>query len=43
MYYFFNAINIFNIFDLFQDVDVTKQEDVDKIMLDLDGTENKSN
>ena len=29
------------LFDFFKNVDVTKQEEVDKIMLELDGTENK--
>lgn len=32
----------FFIFLIFKNVDVTKQGDVDKLMLDLDGTENKS-
>lgn len=33
--------HIFDRFVLFQNIDVTKQAEVDKIMLELDGTENK--
>ena len=33
--------HIIDTFVLFQDIDVTKQAEVDKIMLELDGTENK--
>lgn len=33
--------HIDDIFYLFQNIDVTKQAEVDKIMLELDGTDNK--
>lgn len=33
--------NIIDTFVSFQNIDVTKQAEVDKIMLELDGTENK--
>ena len=33
--------NIIDTFVSFQNIDVTKQTEVDKIMLELDGTENK--
>ena len=33
--------HIIDTFFLFQNIDVTKQAEVDKIMLELDGTENK--
>lgn len=40
MFYF--NLSILLIFDFFKNVDVTKQEEVDKLMLELDGTDNKS-
>lgn len=33
--------HIIDTFVSFQNIDVTKQADVDKIMLELDGTDNK--
>jgi len=33
--------HIIDAFVLFQNIDVTKQAEVDKIMLELDGTDNK--